>query len=154
MAPPLPLASAPQQHPGVMPPPVQPLAMAAQDHLNLMAPPFRQWPRLPPLLLPVEMPPPCPVFIEQDELHDLKWSVLLWLSQGGPTRVYHGGMWVCRFCQRGHKQWTICDLFLHTHNIIVSPTWIWDARARHRASEEYQIQETRFAALCVTAGFL
>jgi hypothetical protein len=74
-----------------MPPLVQPLATAAQDQLNLRAPPFRPWPRLPPLLLPIEMPPPRPVLIE-DESHDLKWSVLLWLLQGGPTYVYHGGM--------------------------------------------------------------
>ena len=95
MAPPLPLASAPQQHSGVMPPPVQPLAMAAQDQLNLMAPPFRPRPRPPPLLLPIERPPPWPVLIEQDESHDLKWSVLLWLQQDEPARVYHEGMWVC-----------------------------------------------------------
>jgi hypothetical protein len=121
MAPPLSLESAPQQHPGVMPPPVQPLATAAQDQLNLMAPPFRPRPRPPALLLPVEMPPQLPVLIQQDELHDLKWYVLLWLQQGGPACVYHGGMWVCPFCQRGHMQWTIRDLLLHAHNIIISP---------------------------------
>jgi hypothetical protein len=82
MAPPLPLASAPQQHPGVMPPPVQLLATAAQDQLNLMAPPFHPRPKPPALLLPVKMPPPQPMLIEQDESHDLKWSVLLLASAG------------------------------------------------------------------------
>jgi hypothetical protein len=76
----LPLASTPQQHPGVMPPPVQTLATTAQDQLNLMAPPFRPWSRPPPLLLPIEMSPPWPVLIEQDDSHDLKCSVFLWLQ--------------------------------------------------------------------------
>jgi hypothetical protein len=58
--------------PGVKPPLVQPLITTAQDQLNLMAPPFRPRPRPPPLLLPIEMPPPRPVLIEQDESHDLK----------------------------------------------------------------------------------
>jgi hypothetical protein len=84
MAPPLPLASAPQLHPEVMPPRVQPLATAAQDQLNLMAPPFRPRPRPPPLLLPGTL---RSVLIEQDELHDLKWCVLLWLPQGMPACV-------------------------------------------------------------------
>jgi hypothetical protein len=121
MAPLLPLASAPQKHSGVMPPSVQLLATASRVQLNLMAPPFRPRPRPPRLLLPVEMPPLRPVLIEQDESHDLKWSVLLWLQQGGPTRVYHEGMWVCRFCQRGHMQWSIRDLLLHTHKIAILP---------------------------------
>jgi hypothetical protein len=37
---------------------------------------------------------------------------------------FHEGMWVCPFCQRGHRQWTSCDLLLHTHNITVSPAWL------------------------------
>jgi hypothetical protein len=99
------------------------------------------------------MPPLRPVLIEQDESHDLKWSVLLWLQQGGPTRVYHEGMWVCRFCQRGHMQWSIRDLLLHTHKIAILPVWIWDTKTRHRALVDNLIQETRFAALSEVAGF-
>jgi hypothetical protein len=44
--------------------------------------PFRPRPRPPLLILPVEMTPLRLVLIEQDESHDLKWSVLLWLQQG------------------------------------------------------------------------
>jgi hypothetical protein len=108
-----------------MPPPVQPLATTAHGQLNLMAPPFRPQPRPPSLLLLVEMPPPQPVLIEQDESHDLKWFMLLWLQQGGPARVYHEGMWMCPFCHRVHRQWTIRDLLLHAHNIAISLSWLW-----------------------------
>jgi hypothetical protein len=121
--------------------------MAAQDQLNLMAPPFLPRPRPPPLLLPIEMPLPRLVLIEEDESHDLKWYVLPWLQQGGPACVYHEGMWVCPFCHRAHRQWTIRDLLLDTHNIVISPTWIWDTWARHRALQKYLIEETCFAAL-------
>jgi hypothetical protein len=68
-------------------------------------------------MLPVEMPPLRPVLIEQDESHDLKWFVLLWLHQGSPACVYHEAMWVRPFCHRGHKQWTSHDLLLHANNI-------------------------------------
>jgi hypothetical protein len=93
------------------------------------------------------------VLIEQDETHDLKWSVLLWLQQGGPARVYHEAMWVCPFCDWGHWQWTICELLLHMHNIVVLPAWVWVTRVRHRALEEYLIQKPCFAALRAAAGF-
>jgi hypothetical protein len=43
----------------MMPPLVQPLATTAQDQLNLMTPPFRPRRRPPPLLWPIEMPPPA-----------------------------------------------------------------------------------------------
>jgi hypothetical protein len=133
--------------------PVQPLATAAQDQLNLMAAPFCPRPRPAPLLLPNEMPPPRLELVEQDESHDLKWSVLLWLQQGGPACANHKGMWVCPFCHRGHMQWTIRDLRLHVNNITVLPTWSWDTRVRHLALEEYMIQEKCFAALRAAARF-
>jgi hypothetical protein len=85
MAPPLSLASTPQQHPGVMRPPVHLLATAALDQLNLMAPPFLPQPRLPPLLLPNEMPPPWLVLIEQYESHD-KTMVCVAMASAGRAR--------------------------------------------------------------------
>jgi hypothetical protein len=65
-----------------------------------------------------------------NKMNHMTWNGLccFWLQQGGPTRVYHEGMWVCPFCHKGHRQWTIRDLLLHAHNIAISPAWIWDTR--------------------------
>jgi hypothetical protein len=49
-----------------------------------MAPPFRPRPRSPCLLLPIEMPPPRPVLIEQDETHDLNGLCCFGFSRAGP----------------------------------------------------------------------
>ena len=98
------------------------------------------------------MPPPRPVLIEQDESHELKLSVLAWLQQAGPAHVCDEDIGQCPFCQRGHRQWTIHDLLLHAHAIAISPAWPWDTRARHRALEEYLLQDARFAALHAATG--